>query len=84
MKWGNLKEAAAVSALFIWVNSAAAMAGQLSTGVKIDPQSYILVALAAIGGYAGGYLGSKKIHLKNLTYLLAFVLVIACVKLFLT
>ena len=84
MKWGNLKEAAAVSALFIWVNSAAAMAGQLSTGVKIDPQSYILVALAAIGGYAGGYLGSKKINPKNLTYLLAFVLIIACVKLFLT
>jgi len=84
MKWGSLKEAAAVSALFIWVNSAAAMAGQLSTGVKIDPQSYILVALAAIGGYTGGYLGSKKINLKNLTYLLAFVLVIACVKLFFT
>ena len=84
MKWGNLKEAAAVSALFIWVNSAAAMAGQLSTGVKIDPQSYILVALAAIGGFAGGYLGSKKINPKNLTYLLAFVLIIACVKLFFT
>ena len=84
MRWGSLKEAAAVSALFIWVNSAAAMAGQLSTGVKIAPQSYILVALAAIGGYTGGYLGSKKINLKNLTYLLAFVLVIACVKLFFT
>ncbi|KAB2859256.1 MAG: sulfite exporter TauE/SafE family protein, partial [Flavobacteriales bacterium] len=30
MKWGKMKEAAAVSALFIWVNSAAGMAGQLS------------------------------------------------------
>ena len=84
MRWGSLKEAAAVSALFIWVNSAAAMAGQLSTGVKIDPQAYILVALATIGGFAGGYLGSKKMNPKSLTYLLSFVLIVACFKLFLT
>ena len=84
MKWGNLKEAAAVSALFIWVNSAAAMAGQLNAGVHLGPESFILVGLASIGGFAGGYLGSKKINPKNLTYLLAFVLALACIKLFLT
>lgn len=84
MKWGRMKEAAAVSALFIWVNSAAAMGGQLSSGIKIDSQSIILVGIAVVGGFLGGYLGSKKFNNKALRYMLAVVLLIACVKLFLT
>lgn len=84
MKWGKMKEAAAVSALFIWVNSAAAMGGQLSSGVKIDTQVFLLVGIAVLGGFLGGYLGSKKFNNQGLRYMLAFVLFIACVKLFLT
>lgn len=84
MKWGNMKEAAAVSALFIWVNSAAGLGGQLSSGVKIDAQVLILVAIAVVGGFLGGYLGSKKFNNKILRYLLAFVLLSACIKLFFT
>ncbi|MFC5048875.1 TSUP family transporter [Aquimarina hainanensis] len=30
LHWGKMKEAAAVSALFIWVNSAAGLIGQFS------------------------------------------------------
>ena len=82
MKWGKMKEAAAVSALFIWVNSAAGMGGQLSSGIKIDPQAFILVAIAVIGGFLGGYLGSKKMNNKALRYMLAFVLATASIKLF--
>ncbi|MDT8411558.1 MAG: sulfite exporter TauE/SafE family protein [Vicingaceae bacterium] len=84
MKWGKMKEAAAVSALFIWVNSAAAMGGQLSSGVKIDAQAFLLVGIAVIGGFLGGYLGSKKFNNKGLRYMLAVVLFIACLKLFFT
>ncbi len=84
MKWGKMKEAAAVSALFIWVNSAAGLGGQLSKGVKIDSQSFILVAIAVAGGFLGGYLGSKKFNNKILKYLLAMVLLMACAKLLLT
>jgi uncharacterized membrane protein YfcA len=84
MKWGKMKEAAAVSALFIWVNSAAAMGGQLSSGVKIDTQAFLLVGIAVLGGFLGGYLGSKKFNNQGLRYMLAFVLFIACIKLFLT
>jgi len=84
MKWGKMKEAAAVSALFIWVNSAAAMGGQLSSGVKIDTQAFLLVGIAVFGGFLGGYLGSKKFNNQGLRYMLAFVLFIACIKLFLT
>ncbi|MFD0863672.1 sulfite exporter TauE/SafE family protein [Sungkyunkwania multivorans] len=82
LHWGKMKEAAAVSALFIWVNSAAGMAGQLISGVTIDAQAFILVGIALIGGVLGGYLGSKRINQKVLRYMLAGVLVIAVVKLF--
>ncbi|AUP77625.1 sulfite exporter TauE/SafE family protein [Flavivirga eckloniae] len=84
LHWGKMKEAAAVSALFIWVNSASGLIGQLSSGVSIEKASFLLVVIALIGGVLGGYYGSKKINNKNLQYILAFVLMIACVKLFFT
>jgi uncharacterized membrane protein YfcA len=82
--WGRMKEAAAVSAAFIWVNSAAGLIGHLSRGVVVEPQAFVLVAVAVIGGLAGGYLGSIKLNNLTLKRVLAFVLVIACAKLFLT
>lgn len=84
MHWGKMKEAAAVSALFIWVNSASGMVGQLSTGVTLQSESFILVGIALLGGVLGGYFGSKKLNSKYLRYLLILVLVIASVKLFTT
>ncbi len=84
LHWGKMKEAAAVSALFIWVNSAAGLIGQISSGVRLEASSFLLVAIALIGGVLGGYLGSKKINNQSLRYILAFVLIIASVKLFFT
>lgn len=84
LHWGNMKEAAAVSALFIWVNSASGLLGQISSGVSIELESFLLVAIALIGGVFGGYFGSKKINNQKLRYVLSFVLLIACVKLFYT
>lgn len=84
LHWGKMKEAAAVSALFIWVNSAAGLVGQLTSGVSIEKESYVLVVIALIGGVLGGYYGSKKINNQRLRYILAFVLIIACGKLFFT
>ncbi len=82
LHWGNMKEAAAVSALFIWVNSAGGLLGQIGSGVTIDNQSYILVAIALLGGFIGAYYGSKKLNNQHLRYMLAFVLVLASIKLF--
>ena len=84
LHWGNMKEAAAVSALFIWVNSAAGLLGQISSGVTLEKESFLLVVIALIGGVLGGYFGSKKINNQSLRYILAFVLVIACFKLIFT
>ena len=82
LHWGKMKEAAAVSALFIWVNSASGLVGQISSGVNLSEQSFGLVAIALVGGFLGAYFGSKKINNQNLRYLLAVVLVLASVKLF--
>ncbi|WP_308992279.1 sulfite exporter TauE/SafE family protein [Mariniflexile litorale] len=81
LHWGNMKQAAAVSALFIWVNSAAGLVGQLSSGMYLESSIFVFVAVALIGGVLGGYLGSKKINNQSLRYMLAFVLVMACFKL---
>lgn len=84
LHWGKMKEAAAVSALFIWVNSAAGLVGQLQSGISIESGSFLMVGMALIGGVLGGYYGSKKINNKSLRHLLAFVLVISCFKLMFT
>ncbi len=79
--WGKIKEAAAVSALFIWVNSAAGILGQFTLGVSFGPDSVIFVGLALVGGFLGAYYGSKKMSNGTIRYLLAFVLLLAAVKL---
>lgn len=80
--WGNMKQAAAVSALFIWVNSAAGLIGQIHSGIHLEKGTFILVTVALIGGVLGGYYGSKKTNNQKLRYILSFVLAIACLKLF--
>lgn len=84
LHWGSMKEAAAVSALFIFVNSAAGLIGQLTSGTTIEANMFILVAIAIIGAVLGSYYGSRKINNKHLKHILAFVLIIACIKLVFT
>ena len=84
LHWGKMKEAAAVSALFIWVNSASGMLGQLTSGVTLSYETAILVLIALVGGFFGSYYGSKKFNNLRLRYLLAFVLIIASAKLMFT
>jgi len=81
LHWGRMKEAAAVSALFIWVNSAAGLAGQFNNGVVINSQSLLMVALAVIGGFLGSYYGSKRMTNKGVRYMLTVVLIAASLKL---
>jgi len=80
-RWGNVKTAAAVSALFIWVNSAAGMLGQFSRGVELSPQAWLLVLVAFGGGLLGSYFGSHKWSIKRVEWLLSGVLFLASMKL---
>ena len=82
--WGKMKETAAVSALFILVNSISGMSGYIINGAGIDAESFVLVAFALTGGIAGAYFGSSKMNNVQLRYMLAFVLVIASLKLLFT
>ncbi|GAB5398459.1 MAG: sulfite exporter TauE/SafE family protein [Aureisphaera sp.] len=84
LHWGKMKEAAAVSALFIWVNSGAGLIGQFSNGVRLSSLSLVLVGIAILGGFFGSYVGSKKLNNKHLRHLLAIVLIVASFKLFVT
>ena len=81
--WGTMKEAAAVSALFIWVNSASGLFGQLSSGVNLTTNAFVLVGLALVGGILGSYYGSQRWNNRRIEYFLALVLTSAGIKLIL-
>lgn len=81
--WGTMKEAAAVSALFIWVNSASGLFGQLSSGVNLTTNAFVLVGLALVGGIFGSYYGSQRWNNRRIEYFLALVLTSAGIKLIL-
>lgn len=80
MGWARVKETAAVSAWFIWLNSASGLFG-LSTvsGFPSLPWEWILPAAA--GGFLGASLGANRVGEVRLRQALAFVLIMAAVKL---
>ncbi len=85
MKWATIKETAAVSALFIFVNSLSGLVGQLQKGgIQLTEDIQFAVVATILGGLLGSYFGSRKFDTPTLRYLLAFGLVIACLKLMFT
>lgn len=81
LHYGKMKQAASVSALFIFVNSVTGFAGLLSKGIKIDTVVYSWLTVAIAGGMLGAYFGSKKWNTILLKRVLAIVLCIASFKL---
>ena len=79
--WANAKQAAAVSALFIVVNSISGLIGNIGKPILLDETSLSWFIAIVTGGIAGSYLGSHKFRYQTVQYLLAVVLLIACVKL---
>jgi hypothetical protein len=83
-KWTNQKQTAAISALFIFVNSLSGLAGQLSKGINFSPDMLTYVAVAFAGGLCGAYLGALKFNQNILKNTLAVVLMLAGWKLIFT
>lgn len=81
--WANVKQTAAISALFILVNSLAGLVGFSVTGIEFSSNILPLILLALIGGFAGAYFGASVLNTKKLSYVLTSVLALASVKLIL-
>lgn len=80
-RWADMKETAAVSALFILVNSLSGMAGVVYQGTDYSSQMLLWIMAAFIGGISGSYCGSRILNQTMLRYLLSAVLLFACIKL---
>ncbi len=85
MRWSTVKEAAAVSAAFIFLNSASGLTSTIfsSTGASWADHIPFMIFVTILGGMLGSYSGSFRISGKSLKYMLAGVLFIASFKLFL-
>lgn len=84
LKWADMKQTAAISALFIFVNSLSGLAGQLTKGIQFSNEMYGYVAIAFIGGLCGAYFGALKFKQTILKNMLALVLIVAAYKLIFT
>ncbi|MBW7892203.1 MAG: sulfite exporter TauE/SafE family protein [Chitinophagaceae bacterium] len=84
LHWANMKQTAAISALFILVNSIAGLAGLFIRGFDFDPAMVWMIVVALAGGLTGSYLGAIKAKGLLLKRVLAFVLLIASIKLLFT
>ena len=83
-RWARIKQAAAVSALFILANSIGGLVGYFSAKHSIPSLGVYLAVPAIIGGTVGSYLGSRRLPPRGIAMFLAVVLTIAGVKLIFT
>jgi uncharacterized membrane protein YfcA len=83
LRWAKAKEVAAVSALFILVNSAAGLLGHIGSLQAIPGYLPVLAACALCGGMAGSVLGSRRLSAAGILKVMSVVLTIAGFKLLL-
>jgi hypothetical protein len=82
--WASAREAAAVSAAFILVNSIAGLAGFALAGGSTPALVVPMLAFVAVGGALGSFMGARRLAARGIAALLAAVLVIAGAKLLFT
>src|SRR5438105_9520806 len=83
-RWAHIRRAAAVSALFILVNSIGGLVGYFTAKHSVPSLGLILAAAAIIGGTIGSHLGSRRFPTRIISILLAIILTIAGAKLIFT
>jgi uncharacterized protein len=82
--WAKIKQAAAVSALFILVNSIGGLVGYFTATHSMPSLGIMLAIPAIIGGAIGSYLGSRRLAPRGIAVFLAVVLTVAGMKLIFT
>ena len=80
-RWAITRQAAAVSAMFILVNSLAGLSGHLMSGRRIPVLAGWLSVTAVLGGTFGSHLGSRRLSPRVIRVLLAATLIVASFKL---
>ncbi|OAF13150.1 sulfite exporter TauE/SafE family protein [Bradyrhizobium neotropicale] len=81
MRWASPKQAAALSAPFIWVNSAVGLVGAIYVGQLPSPQTWLYALGAFAGAMIGTTVGLRWLSEKTTRYVLAAVLGAAAIQL---
>jgi uncharacterized membrane protein YfcA len=76
LHWLNTRRAAGLSAIFNLLNSAAALAGTLSTSLYLPPQLSSWLVAVAIGAILGSWLGVKHLPTRLLRSILSLLLLV--------
>ena len=84
LRWTNQKQTAAISAMFIFVNSLSGLIGQITKGISLNVSMFEFAGIAFVGGLLGSWLGAFKFNQQFLKYALAIVLAFASYKLLFT
>ena len=84
LKWTDQKQTAAISALFIFVNSLSGLSGQLVKGISFSNDMVAYVVIAFAGGLSGAYFGARRFNQNAIKYMLSVVLMVAAYKLLFT
>jgi uncharacterized protein len=80
--WATVKESAAVSALFIFLNSLSGLLALRMSGLNYEPRLLLWIAIGLLGGIAGSYSGSVWLNQGKLKVVLSAILLMASIKLF--
>lgn len=84
LRWSSTKQAAAVSVVYILVNSASGLVGAMQKGITLPPFLWPMIGAVIVGGGLGSYLGSRRFSVPVIHVLLASVLILAGAKLILS
>lgn len=81
--WASIKQTALISAIFIFLNSLAGIAGLIYNNTNFDSVLYLWIGVVVAGGFVGARMGSRVLSVSVLKKILGVVLIIAGVKLIL-
>jgi uncharacterized protein len=79
--WASARETAGVAAAFIFVNSAAGLAGNLASFGQLPAAMPLFIGAVILGGAAGSWLSAKRLPREAMLRLLSVVMLVAGGKL---
>lgn len=82
--WADPKRTAAVSVVFVLLNSIAGLGGVIAESPILPPELPLYITAAVAGGLIGSGLGAKSLARDSIRVLLGIVLIIAAIKMIVT